>query len=110
MKAIVKDVTPDGDWTNNYGTFYQFLIEFEDDTEVYQYSSKKNDQTYFKVGWEIEYEITKVNSNFPDKIRPLTQSCGVNKWQQSNVELEERVKDLEDWKDKASKWMKEHSQ
>lgn len=61
MKKIskVKSVQGDGDYTNDYGTFYKFEYHFEDGTVLS--ASHKTNNGNFKAGDEVEYEVKGTN-------------------------------------------------
>jgi hypothetical protein len=55
----VKSVQGDGDYTNDYGTFYKFEYQFEDGTVMT--ASHKTNNGNFKQGDEVEYEVKGTN-------------------------------------------------
>lgn len=57
----VKEVSPQnvGTWESANGTFYKFKYTFDDDVTIT--ASHKSDSPKFKVGDEVEYEVTKEN-------------------------------------------------
>ncbi len=84
----VKRVTGNGTWEGNYGMMYKFEVEFENG-DCGEYSSKKEFQTKFIEGEEVNYEF--IDGKFP-KVKPYyapPQSNG-----QINYKKDDNVQDL----------------
>jgi hypothetical protein len=67
-KSTVTDIQSKKPWdSEKYGRMYQFLITMENGDEG-EYTSKKENQTFFEVGKEVQY--TFIPGEYP-KIKPV---------------------------------------
>jgi hypothetical protein len=73
MKKLVKSVKLDGDFESQYGHFYKWLVEFENNY-VGEYLSKTETQNKFIEGQEVEIEVTtrEYNGTTINKIKPAS--------------------------------------
>ena len=80
MKKLVKSVKSDGDFESQYGHFYKWLIEFENNY-VGEYLSKTETQNKFIEGQEVEIEVTtrEYNGTTINKIKPASTFQGGGK-------------------------------
>ena len=62
-------------WTNKFGTFDQYDVEFEDGVTG-EHSVKENNNPHFTVGQEGDYEITGVSPKGTNKIRKPKEAFG----------------------------------
>ena len=78
MKKVVKTVKSDGSFESQYGHFYKWLIEFEDNFSG-EYFSKTETQNKFVEGQEVEIEVTtrEYNGTTINKIKP---AINVSRW------------------------------
>lgn len=69
LKGTVQSVSPAGNFTNDYGTFYKFAVEIIADGTPYQgeYSSKSESQNKFITGQQAEFIFE--DGKYP-KIKP----------------------------------------
>jgi len=65
-KAIVQSVQANGTWESKYGVMYKYEVSF-DNGDSGEYSSKNENQIYFKEGDEVSYEF--IGGKYP-KIKP----------------------------------------
>jgi len=77
MKKVVKTVKSDGSFESQYGHFYKWLIEFENNF-VGEYLSKTETQNKFVEGQEVEIEVTtrEYNGTTINKIKPASTFQG----------------------------------
>ena len=77
MKKVVKTVKSDGSFESQYGHFYKWLIEFENNY-VGEYLSKTETQNKFVEGQEVEIEVTtrEYNGTTINKIKPASTFQG----------------------------------
>lgn len=69
--SIVTHAAYSRSYEGKYGKMYVHKIEFENG-DVGEYSSKKEEQNFFKVGQEAKYTIEpSSNIEFLDKIKPV---------------------------------------
>ena len=80
MKKVVKTVKSDGSFESQYGHFYKWLIEFENNF-VGEYLSKTETQNKFVEGQEVEIEVTtrEYNGTTINKIKPTSTFQGGGK-------------------------------
>ncbi len=80
MKKVVKSVKSDGDFESQYGHFYKWLVEFENNY-VGEYLSKTETQNKFVEGQEVEIEVTtrEYNGTKINKIKPASSFQGGGK-------------------------------
>lgn len=80
MKKVVKSVKPDGSFESQYGHFYKWLVEFENNY-VGEYLSKTETQNKFVEGQEVEIEVTtrEYNGTTINKIKPASTFQGGGK-------------------------------
>ena len=82
MKAKINRIDFQREFETKYGVLYSHKIQYDEDKQGF-YSSKKKDQTYFKVGEEVEFtEEFKVSSKGPYTVlKPIRQGnfSGYNK-------------------------------
>ena len=80
MKKVVKTVKSDGSFESQYGHFYKWLIEFENNF-VGEYLSKTETQNKFVEGQEVEIEVTtrEYNGTTINKIKPASTFQGGGK-------------------------------
>ena len=80
MKKVVKSVKPDGSFESQYGHFYKWLVEFENNY-VGEYISKTETQNKFVEGQEVEIEVTtrEYNGTTINKIKPASTFQGGGK-------------------------------
>jgi len=80
MKKVVKTVKSDGSFESQYGHFYKWLIEFENNF-VGEYLSKTETQNKFVEGQEVEIEVTtrEYNGTKINKIKPASTFQGGGK-------------------------------
>jgi len=80
MKKVVKTVKSDGSFESQYGHFYKWLIEFENNY-VGEYLSKTETQNKFVEGQEVEIEVTtrEYNGTTINKIKPASTFQGGGK-------------------------------
>jgi len=80
MNKIVKSVNPQGSFDSQWGTFFKFMLEFEDGMKG-EYLSKSENQNKFIVGQSVDIEVTtrEYNGQKINKIKP------VSNFQQSNT-------------------------
>ncbi len=73
MKKLVKSVKSDGSFESQYGHFYKWLVEFENNY-VGEYLSKTETQNKFIEGQEVEIEVTtrEYNGTTINKIKPAS--------------------------------------
>jgi hypothetical protein len=73
MKKVVKTVKSDGSFESQYGHFYKWLVEFENNY-VGEYLSKTETQNKFIEGQEVEIEVTtrEYNGQKINKIKPAS--------------------------------------
>ena len=73
MKKVVKTVKSDGSFESQYGHFYKWLVEFENNY-VGEYLSKTETQNKFIEGQEVEIEVTtrEYNGQKINKIKPVS--------------------------------------
>ena len=73
MKKVVKSVKSDGDFESQYGHFYKWLVELENNY-VGEYLSKTETQNKFVEGQEVEIEVTtrEYNGTKINKIKPAS--------------------------------------
>ena len=77
MKKVVKTVKSDGSFESQYGHFYKWLIEFENNFSG-EYLSKTETQNKFVEGQEVEIEVTtrEYNGTTINKIKPASTFQG----------------------------------
>ena len=77
MKKVVKTVKSDGSFESQYGHFYKWLVEFENNY-VGEYLSKTETQNKFVEGQEVEIEVTtrEYNGTTINKIKPVSAFQG----------------------------------
>ena len=77
MKKVVKTVKSDGSFESQYGHFYKWLIEFQDNYSG-EYLSKTETQNKFVEGQEVEIEVTtrEYNGTTINKIKPASTFQG----------------------------------
>jgi hypothetical protein len=77
MKKVVKTVKSDGSFESQYGHFYKWLIEFENNFSG-EYLSKTETQNKFVEGQEVEIEVTtrEYNGTTINKIKPVSTFQG----------------------------------
>jgi len=80
MKKVVKTVKSDGSFESQYGHFYKWLVEFENNY-VGEYLSKTETQNKFVEGQEVEIEVTtrEYNGTTINKIKPASTFQGGGK-------------------------------
>jgi len=80
MKKVVKTVKSDGSFESQYGHFYKWLIEFQDNYSG-EYLSKTETQNKFVEGQEVEIEVTtrEYNGTTINKIKPASTFQGGSK-------------------------------
>jgi len=80
MKKVVKSVKSDGSFPSQYGYFYKWLIEFENNFSG-EYLSKTETQNKFVEGQEVEIEVTtrEYNGTTINKIKPVSTFQGGGK-------------------------------
>jgi hypothetical protein len=80
MKKVVKTVKSDGSFESQYGHFYKWLIEFENNFSG-EYLSKTETQNKFVEGQEVEIEVTtrEYNGTTINKIKPASTFQGGGK-------------------------------
>jgi hypothetical protein len=80
MKKVVKTVKSDGSFESQYGLFYKWLIEFQDNYSG-EYLSKTETQNKFIEGQEVEIEVTtrEYNGTTINKIKPASTFQGGGK-------------------------------
>jgi len=80
MKKVVKTVKSDGSFESQYGHFYKWLIEFENNFSG-EYLSKTETQNKFVEGQEVEIEVTtrEYNGTTINKIKPASTFQGGSK-------------------------------
>ena len=80
MKKVVKTVKSDGSFESQYGLFYKWLIEFQDNYSG-EYLSKTETQNKFVEGQEVEIEVTtrEYNGTTINKIKPTSTFQGGGK-------------------------------
>ena len=80
MKKVVKTVKSDGSFESQYGHFYKWLIEFENNFSG-EYLSKTETQNKFVEGQEVEIEVTtrEYNGTTINKIKPVSTFQGGGK-------------------------------
>ena len=80
MKKVVKTVKSDGSFESQYGHFYKWLIEFENNF-VGEYLSKTETQNKFVECQEVEIEVTtrEYNGTKINKIKPASTFQGGGK-------------------------------
>ena len=80
MKKVVKTVKSDGSFESQYGHFYKWLVEFENNY-VGEYLSKTETQNKFVEGQEVEIEVTTrdYNGTTINKIKPASTFQGGGK-------------------------------
>jgi hypothetical protein len=80
MKKVVKTVKSDGSFESQYGLFYKWLIEFQDNYSG-EYLSKTETQNKFIEGQEVEIEVTtrEYNGTTINKIKPTSTFQGGGK-------------------------------
>jgi len=80
MKKLVKTVKSDGSFESQYGLFYKWLIEFQDNYQG-EYLSKTETQNKFVEGQEVEIEVTtrEYNGTKINKIKPASTFQGGGK-------------------------------
>ena len=80
MKKVVKTVKSDGSFESQYGLFYKWLIEFQDNYSG-EYLSKTETQNKFVEGQEVEIEVTtrEYNGTTINKIKPASTFQGGGK-------------------------------
>ncbi len=80
MKKLVKSVKSDGSFESQYGLFYKWLIEFQDNYQG-EYLSKTETQNKFVEGQEVEIEVTtrEYNGTKINKIKPASTFQGGGK-------------------------------
>ena len=80
MKKVVKTVKSDGSFESQYGHFYKWLIEFENNFSG-EYLSKTETQNKFVEGQEVEIEVTtrEYNGTKINKIKPASTFQGGGK-------------------------------
>jgi len=98
MKKVVKTVKSDGSFESQYGHFYKWLIEFENNFAG-EYLSKTETQNKFVEGQEVEIEVTtrEYNGTTINKIKPAStfQGGGLKANTSSKMTKEEwNAKDL----------------
>ena len=80
MEKVVKSVKQVGDFESQYGHFYKWLVEFENNY-VGEYLSKTETQNKFVEGQEVEIEVTtrEYNGTTINKIKPASTFQGGGK-------------------------------
>ena len=80
MQKVVKTVKSDGSFESQYGHFYKWLVEFENNY-VGEYLSKTETQNKFIEGQEVEIEVTtrEYNGTTINKIKPASTFQGGGK-------------------------------
>ena len=80
MKKVVKTVKSAGSFESQYGHFYKWLVEFENNY-VGEYLSKTETQNKFIEGQEVEIEVTtrEYNGTTINKIKPASTFQGGGK-------------------------------
>ncbi len=75
LKGTVLSVAPNGTFEGKHGTLYKHYIKIDVAGKVYEgeYASKKEQQTYFIVGQEVDFVFT--DGQWP-KIKPVQQGTG----------------------------------
>ena len=73
MKKLVKSVKSDGSFESQYGHFYKWLVEFENNY-VGEHLSKTETQNKFIEGQEVEIKVTtrEYNGTTINKIKPAS--------------------------------------
>lgn len=96
-KSKVIQAAGNGSWNSEkYGTFYKFIIGFENGDEA-EYSSKTAEQNKFIVGQEVDYILTskEVNGKMYYQCKPAPQQApqGGNNWapKPKDPETEKRI-------------------
>lgn len=77
MQKVVKSVSPQGSFESQWGTFYKFILEFEDGFSG-EYLSKSEHQNKFIVGQSVDIEVTtrEYNGQTINKIKPASNFQG----------------------------------
>ena len=80
MQKVVKSITPQGSFESQWGTFFKFILEFEDGMKG-EYLSKSENQNKFIVGQSASIEVTtrEYNGTTINKIKPASTFQGVDK-------------------------------
>lgn len=78
MQKVVKSVSPQGSFESQWGTFFKFILEFEDGFSG-EYLSKSEQQNKFIVGQSVDIEVTtrQYNGQTINKIKPASNFQGV---------------------------------
>ena len=79
MKKVVKSVNFDRPIESQWGSFFKYIIEFEDGLKA-EYLSKSENQNKFEVGKDVEVEITQreYSGQTINKVKPVFQSNRTN--------------------------------
>ena len=77
MQKVVKSVSPQGSFESQWGTFFKFILEFEDGFSG-EYLSKSEHQNKFIVGQSVDIEVTtrEYNGQTINKIKPASNFQG----------------------------------
>ena len=80
MQKVVKSITPQGSFESQWGTFFKFILEFEDGMKG-EYLSKSENQNKFIVGQSASIEVTtrEYNGTTINKIKPASTFQGLDK-------------------------------
>lgn len=80
MQKVVKSITPQGSFESQWGTFFKFILEFEDGMKG-EYLSKSENQNKFIVGQSASIEVTtrEYNGTTINKIKPASTFQGGDK-------------------------------
>ena len=80
MQKLVKSITPQGSFESQWGTFFKFILEFEDGMKG-EYLSKSENQNKFIVGQSASIEVTtrEYNGTTINKIKPASTFQGGGK-------------------------------
>tara|TARA_R100000657_G_C4669350_1_gene113590 strand:- start:827 stop:1261 length:435 start_codon:yes stop_codon:yes gene_type:complete len=80
MQKLVKSITPQGSFESQWGTFFKFILEFEDGMKG-EYLSKSENQNKFIVGQSASIEVTtrEYNGTTINKIKPASTFQGGDK-------------------------------
>lgn len=91
MKKKVLNVTPQGDFESQYGHFYKWEVEFKDMKA--EYLSKKETQTKFVAGQDVDVEITtrQYNGKTINKVKPVSTFQGGQRQSSQSSNREELI-------------------
>lgn len=93
MQKVVKSVSPQGSFESQWGTFFKFILEFEDGFSG-EYLSKSEQQNKFIVGQSVDIEVTtrQYNGQTINKIKPASNfQGGGNKPLAQNISRDELI-------------------